>query len=827
MNEKEPATLFQDSGWFAEVIVPLYLPKTLTWSIPTEWVAQIKLGSRVEVQVGAKRRYAGIVKHLHQQTPELFKPKPILNLLDEEVVVKEQQLLLWNWIARYYMCSEGEVMLAALPTHLKLSSETILQYNDGHGYEITELGDREYLVAEALEIKQELRLNEVQKILDTVHVMPVIKKLIDKGICTAWEAMNEKYKEKTEIYVTLAPKYQEETALEQLVNEWSKAPKQLDLLLAFLHFSRTEGEVTKPVLLKKATASPAILEGLVKKEVLLLEKRNVDRLPMMPKQLEISFELNIAQRLALDAVRSCFETKLVCLLHGVTGSGKTMVYLHLIEAEIRKGNQVLFMLPEIALTAQIIRKLRLHFGGYVAVYHSKFNPNEKVELWNKVKSGEVQVILGSRSALFLPFRALKLVIVDEEHDPSYKQAEPPPRYHARDAAIYYAQLCDAKVLLGSATPSLESYYNTQTDKYGLVEINERFGELDMPAIQWIDMKAIPPKERKGMIISPTLLQAMQQTLKAGKQIIVFQNRRGYTPYQVCSSCGWIPKCHQCDVSLTFHKHHNKLMCHYCGTSYPVVKTCVHCGHHDFQQRNFGTEQLQEILEELLPDATVGRMDTDSVKGKHSHDTLIQQFEQQKIQVLAGTQMVVKGLDFDHVGLVGIPDADGILHFADFRVNERAFQLIEQVSGRAGRKGEVGKVLVQLQDTAHPLLPLLQSHDYKGFYAQEIESRKTFFYPPFSRLIKLQAKHKDRSTCENAMNFLAGFLAQKYADNLVGPSEPSVSRVRNMYLRECMLKVPPHHKFLQECKHHIRTGIVEMQLQAEFKRVWITIDVDAL
>jgi primosomal protein N' (replication factor Y) len=827
MNNAGTTYLFEQSTWYADVIVPLYLPKTLTWQIPVELTALVKPGLRVEVQVGKQKRYAGIVKQIHQQAPIGFIPKPIIQVIDDTPIVTEAQLKLWSWIAQYYMCSEGEVMLAALPTHLKLSSETILQFNPEHGYDPTQLSDREYLITEALEIKEELKLSEVQKILETVHVMPVIKRLLDKRICIAWEAMNEKYKEKTETFILLNPKYQDETSLEQLVNEWQKAPKQLDLLLAFLHFVRTEGEVTRPGLLKKANVSSAILDGLVKKEILLQDKRNTDRLPMLPKQLELSFKLSPIQQSALDAVKLSFEKNSVCLLHGVTGSGKTLVYLHLIAAEIRKGNQCLFLLPEIALTSQIIRKLRLHLGGHVAVYHSKFNPNERVELWNKVRSGEVQVILGSRSAIFLPFQKLSLILVDEEHDPSYKQQEPPPRYLARDAAIYFAQLTGAKVLLGSATPSLETYHNCMTGKYGLVEINERYGEVEMPALELIDMKTIPPKERKGMIITPAMRQAMADTIQAGRQVIVFQNRRGYTPYQVCTTCGWIPKCNQCDVSLTFHKSTHKLQCHYCGTSYPVVKTCAQCGHQEFHQRSFGTEQLQEVLETQLPDASVSRMDTDSVRGKHSHDNLIRQFEEQKIQVLVGTQMVVKGLDFDHVGLVCIPDADGILHFADFRVNERAFQLIEQVSGRAGRKGKAGKVLIQLSDTQHPLLPLLIAHDYKNFYQLEIKSRKEFFYPPFSRLIVLQAKHKDKNICNKAMEFIVTYLNQKYRSNIVGPSEPGISRIRNLFIMECLLKLPSNHKILHECKAYIREAIVEMLTHDAFKRVWITADVDAL
>jgi primosomal protein N' (replication factor Y) len=811
---------------FAEVIVPLYLPRTLTWSVPDEYTEKIKPGCRVEVEVGKSKRYSGIVKLLHKSRPQAFEPKPILNLLDDEPVLYDTQLKLWNWIAGYYLCSEGEVMMAALPAHLKLSSETIVQYNPDHGVELTALSDREYLVAEALDVRNELKLGEIQKILDSNHVYPVIKKLIDKKICTVWEALHEKYKEKMESYVLLSTKYRDETQLELLLNEWKKSPKQMDLLLAFLHFQKTEGEVTRPGLLKKANATPSALDGLVEKNILSIEKRNVDRLPVLPRHVDITYILSARQQTALHQVKTQLDQKNICLLHGVTGSGKTLLYINLIAEEIRKGNQCLFLLPEIALTSQIIRKLRQHLGGHVAVYHSKFNPNERLELWHKVKTGEVQVVLGARSSLFLPFSKLSLTIVDEEHDSSYKQNDA-PRYHARDAAIYYASLNNARVLLGSATPSLESYYNCETGKYGLVKLNERFGDLQLPDIELVDLKPLQMQLKQKVIISDVLLNAIKETIKKEKQVIIFQNRRGYTPYQVCTSCGWIPKCTHCDVSLSFHKATNKLHCHYCGSTYPVALTCAACGNHHFMQKNFGTEQLEEKLEELLPDVRIARMDTDSVRGKNTHDTLIKQFEQQKIQVLAGTQMVVKGLDFDHVGLVGIPDGDAILHFSDFRVNERAFQLIEQVSGRAGRKGEKGKVILQLQDTAHPLLPLLQQHNYDAFYKAELESRKLFFYPPFSRVIVVQCRNVDQRVAMGAMETLYKWLAEKYQKFLVGPGEPAIGRIRNQYIAECMLKLPKQQQLLHECKRYLQQGVVELLHQPAFKRTSVLIDVDAV
>ncbi|HSC52127.1 MAG TPA: primosomal protein N' [Phnomibacter sp.] len=810
---------------FADIIVPVYLPKTLTWGIPKEWQATLQPGCRVEVQVGKSKRYAGIIKRIHHELPGVFDVKSIISVLDETPVVQREQLELWNWIARYYCCSEGEVMAAALPAHLKLSSESILQYNDLHDVPIGDLSDREYVVTEALEIKQRLTLSEIQSLLDSLHVYPVVKKLVDKGIATVWESLQDKYKEKTETYITLAQEYRDEKALEHLINSWKKAPKQLDLLLAFLHFERSEGQVIKNNLLKKSGATSAILDGLVSKEILLVEKRSVDRLPQIARHIDMQIEFSAAQQLALQQLQVSLQANMVTLLHGVTGSGKTQLYIQLIAEEIKKGNQCLYLLPEIALTSQIIRKLRQHLGGYVGIYHSKFNPNERLELWNKVLSGEIQVVLGARSALFLPFSKLSLVVVDEEHDSSFKQYDPPPRYHARDAAIYYASLFKAKVLLGSATPSLETYYNCESNKYGLVTLLERYGDLQLPDLNIVDLKLIPEAKKSKVILSQPMKDAIEQTLQAGKQVIVFQNRRGYSPYQLCNVCGWIPKCDHCDVSLTYHKSTQKLHCHYCGTTYPLAKTCANCGSHDFKQKNFGTEQLEEYLDTEFSNAVVARMDTDSVRGKHSHENLIKQFEEQRVNILAGTQMVVKGLDFDHVGLVCIPDADGIMRFADFRASERAFQLIEQVSGRAGRKGEKGKVLVQMFDTNHPVLPFLQQHDYKGFYQYESDQRKLFAYPPFTRLILLQCKHKNQITAWQAGEALAKWLSVRYSGYINGPAEPLINRVRNEFITEILLKLPRNAATLETAKQTIQTGIIELHLQASFKSVRVSIDVD--
>ena len=815
---------------YAEVIIPLALPKNYTWSVPESLREQVKEGARVEVVLGKNKKYAGVIKRLHTEKPEIYETKDILNILDVEPIIFKEQLKLWEWIARYYMCSEGEVMAAALPAHFKLSSETVLVFNEEFGEDFSPLDHDEYLVAEALLLKKELKLAEVQQLLDISHVYPVIKRLIEKKVCFVWEALKETWSPKKETFVLLNPKYDNEEELSALLNEDKKlqrAEKQLELLLSYLHLVKTEGEVTKPELLKKSGASDAQLKGLVDKNILWLEKRQVDRLQYLPRDIQIDFDLTPAQQRAHEAITEQFVTKPVCLLHGVTASGKTQVYIKLIERFIRQGKQVLYLLPEIALTSQIIRRLQKHFGGYIGIYHSKFNQNERVEIWNKIKTGELKVVLGARSALFLPFSDLGLIVVDEEHDVSYKQQDPAPRYHARDAAIYYASLFNAHVLLGSATPSVESYFNAQNQKYGLAILGERFGGVQLPAIEIIDTKRMFDAAKNKIIITPPLKAAIDRSLEENKQVILFQNRRGYSPYQVCQVCGWIPHCKYCDVSLTFHKNTHKLHCHYCGTVYPPVHSCMACGSDKFAQRNFGTERIEEQLEEMFPQARIARMDVDSVRGKMAHDNLIQLFEQGRLDLLVGTQMVVKGLDFENVNLVGILDADSLLSFADFRVNERAFQLMEQVSGRAGRKDKQGKVYIQVGNTQHPVLYFVQQHDYGLFYNQEIEGRRQFFYPPFSRLVQLTFKHKQKEVTEAASHIMAEALKPEFGKYLVGPAEPVVNRIRNQFLMELLVKLPKDGELIQRCKKFILDQIATLHNDKRFRSVVVIADVDAV
>lgn len=808
---------------YAEIIIPLALPLNYTWAIPKAFQEKVQAGIRVEVMLGKSKKYAGIIKKIHHNKPEAFEPRDIINILDHEPIIHQEQLAFWEWMANYYMCTEGEIMQAAIPANLKLSSESILVWNEERNLNFSDLTDNEYIVAEALELKKELRLSEVQELLDVTHVYPIIKKLIEKEVCYVWEELKEKYKEKKQTYISLHPHYKDEEKLAELLNSWTKAPKQMELLLAFLHLQRTEGEVIQNELLKKSNATAAQLKGLVDKGILLSEKRSTDRINYGDRSVVINFTLSAAQQKALSEIRSAFVEKSVCLLHGITASGKTQIYTKLIEEQIKEDKQVLYMLPEIALTAQIIRRLQEYFGGHIAIYHSKFNANERVEIWNKVKSGEIKVILGARSSLFLPFKNLSLIIADEEHDGSYKQQDPAPRYHARDAAVYYANLFRAKVLLGSATPSVESYSNCEQDKYGLVQLTERFGDAQLPAIELIDVKKF---QQKGKIaFTEPMLEAIQQSLQQKKQVILFQNRRGYAPYLICNTCGWIPQCKNCDVTLTYHKFKNKLTCHYCGTHYPVIHTCAACGSHDFTQKNFGTEQIEELLNEYFPEARIARMDYDSVKGKHDHDSLIKQFEQQKLDILVGTQMVVKGLDFDHVNLVGIIDADGILGFTDFRVNEKAYQLMEQVSGRAGRKDELGKVLIQVSNTRHPVLSFVQQHQYEALYKYEIDNRKQFGYPPFTRLIQLTFKHKEKHIAEEAAHVLMKGMSANFLKEMAGPAQPVVDRIRNQYLWEVLMKLPKDVQRIQQCKREILQQIVIIQSNKRYKAVRIIINVD--
>ena len=807
---------------FAEIIIPLALPKNYTWSIPTDLQEQVMVGMRVEVILGANKRYAGIVKKIIKETNIGFKTKSILGILDDAPIVYPEQIALWEWMAKYYMCTEGEVMQAAIPSHLKISSETVFVLNEEYTRDVHALSDAEYIISEALEIKKTLNLVEIQKLLDRKSVYPVLNKLIQKGICFVQENMTDKYTIKEETIILLAPEYKNEANLETLMNEWTRAPKQLQLLLAYLHLLKTEGTVIQKDLLQKADASHAQLKALIEKGILIAEKRKVDRINNESVESSTSITLSELQKSSLESLKEQMQNHAVNLLHGITGSGKTQLYVSLINDIVAKGKQALFMLPEIALTAQMIRRLKMYFGNNIAIYHSKFNPNERVEIWNKVKTGEIKIVLGARSALFLPYKDLSLIVIDEEHDGSYKQQDPAPRYQARDTAIYYANQIGAKVILGSATPSVESFYNAQQKKYGYVYLNERYSKGSLPKIEIIDTKK---QIDNTTVLTPSLLKAIQETIAKNKQVILFQNRRGYAPYMICQTCGWIPHCHHCDVTLTYHKGKNMLSCHYCGANYPIVTTCQACGKQDFKQKNFGTEQIEEKLSKALPYIRIARMDLDNIKGKNEHDQLIQHFEQRQIDVLVGTQMVVKGLDFEHVDLVGIVDADSLLNFNQYRVNERAFQMMEQVSGRAGRKNDQGKVLIQVSQVQHPVIQLVQAHDYFKFYDFEIQNRKHFAYPPFSRIVSILFKHKENNIAEEACNHFLLSLDPSIQKTVLGPAQPVINRIRNKYIWELCIKISPKADQLILAKRQLLHYLQLIQVHPRYKSVQIILDID--
>ena len=813
-----------DIPLLAEVIIPVALPQNYTWSVPASMRDQVQIGIRVEVNLGARRRYAGIIKRLHTDTPD-FKPKPIIQLLDDHPIVTETQLTFWTWIAQYYLCTEGEVMSAALPTNFKLSSETWLRLLPTHREDFTALEDAEYLLAEALSIKKQLRISEAQLILQNKQVYSIIHRLVELGIAELVESLQEKYASRLDTFISLHPTYQDETTLADLLNGGLRAPKQLGLLLAYLDLKRDNDSITRTTLLKRASSTAAPLQALIEKEILIAEKRSVGRITRPEAFVKLDFTLSSYQETALQSIRSQWNQQDVCLIRGVTGSGKTHLYIQLIADAIQQGKQVLYLLPEIALTSQIIRRLQQHFGGGVGVYHSRFSGNERVEIWNEVRSGKIRVMLGARSALFLPFTDLGLIICDEEHDASYKQQDPAPRYHARDAAIYLAARHEAKVLLGSATPSLESFYHAQQGKYGYVELTQRFGAGELPSLQVIDTRAILKEDRTRISMTPPLMKRMEEVLAQKRQIILFQNRRGYSPYQLCILCGWIPQCEHCDVSLTYHKKSNQLRCHYCGSSYPLVQRCHACGHDQFGQRSFGTERIEEQLQLHFPKARIARMDVDTVKGKQAHDQLIQQFEAGEVDILVGTQMVVKGLDFDRVDLVGILDADGLMHFADFRASERAFQLMEQVSGRAGRKQANGQVLVQTSDPEHPILKWVAAHDYIGFYEAELKKRQAFGYPPFSRMIRVLFRYKQQSVVEQAAQAWAKAMGATWQARMIGPAEPMIARIRDQFRMEVWLKLPRSAKSIAEAKGKIISSIYQFRKEKSLARVDVVIDVD--
>lgn len=674
-------------------------------------------------------------------------------------------------------------------------------------------------------LNQDITLEEIQKIVQDSSAIKVINSLIEKGLVSVYENLNEHYKAKKEDYIFLNSEFSSEDALRNLFEKLDKIPKQMQLLLTFLHLQQTETEVLKSKLLQQAEVSGAVLKGLLDKGILELRKVEVDRIQFDRVTERVENTLSNDQQEAYEVISKGFEQNKPILLKGITGSGKTHIYFKLIEDCIKQGKQALYLLPEIALTAQIIRKLRSVFGDRIGVYHSRFSNHERVELWKNIQNGKYDIIIGARSALLLPFSNLGLIVVDEEHDNSYKQTDPAPRYHARDAAIYLALQFKANIVLGTATPSVESYYNCKQGKYQLVELTNRYGNAELPKVELIDSKQQMAEKKQHGIFSTTLIDAIQESLLHKKQVIIFQNRRGYSPFMMCASCGWVPQCKYCDVSLTYHKLTDQLHCHYCNSKSPYIKICPACGGNQIQAKSFGTEKVEEELKTIFPNARVQRFDWDAMRIKNKYNEIIRQFERQEIDILVGTQMVVKGLDFEHVNLVGVLSADSLLSYPDFRVNEKTFQLLEQVSGRAGRTDDKGKVLIQLFKLNHPVILDVMNHDFKHFYETEIESRKEFLYPPFTRLIKIVVKHTRAEIAWEAALKLSEQLSGLSKTAMFGPAEPPVSRIKNYYIQEILLKINRDVTHLQQIKREIKQHVTLLTTTKNFTTVRVQIDVD--
>lgn len=671
----------------------------------------------------------------------------------------------------------------------------------------------------------DITLDEVQKIVQDQTAWKVVNSLIEKGLVSVYENLNENYKPKKENFVFLQPKYKNEAYLKPLIDALEKAPKQLNILLTYLHLEQTEIGVQQSQLLKLSDATAAQLKSLCDKNIFEIKKIEVDRLRYEYNGELVANILNEEQEVAYQKIKSSFAVQKPVLLKGITGSGKTHIYFELIKDCIAQGKQALYLLPEIALTAQIIRKLRSVFGNDVGIYHSRFSNNERVEIWHKTHHHKLNILIGARSALLLPFANLGLIIVDEEHDSSYKQQDPAPRYNARDAALLLASQAKANILLGSATPSLESYYNTTQNKFTLVELHRRYGEQELPQIQIIDTKLqIKDKKQQG-IFSSILIHQIKESLSRKKQVILFQNRRGYSPFSICTDCGWVPQCKYCDVSLTYHKHSDQMHCHYCGTKTPYIRICQACGGNRITSKSFGTEKVEDDIKKLFPNARVQRLDWDAMRIKNKYNEIIRQFEKGEIDILVGTQMVVKGLDFEHVNLVGVLSADSLLSTPDFRVNERVFQLLEQVGGRAGRKHEIGKVLIQAFKTNHPTLLFVQEHNYANFYETELEIRKEFLYPPFTRLIKLTIKHKKPEVAADAALRLSQHLSVYTQLAIFGPAEPAIARIRNYYHQEILLKITRDSQFLQELKKDLKHQIALLTSSKNMSQLQVVLDID--
>ncbi len=814
-------------SYYIDVILPIPVEKTFTYRVTGTEAAFLKPGMRVAVPFGKSKVYAALVKQVHQEAPTIYEAKEIEHILDEHPIVTQKQFELWTWMATYYMCTEGEVMRASLPSAFLLESETIISLHKDVVLNDTDLPDDEFLIYEALQHQSVIKVQEVMDILGRRKVLPTIKKLLDKGAISVQEEIYEQYKPKIVSFVQLHPDYKDETTFSALLEKLSKAPKQRTLVLTFFSLkAKTNKPISTIILQKAANATSTQLKSLVSKGVFEIYQKRKDRIDF-EGDIQTIKQLNRYQETALSEIKKSFETQNVCLLHGVTASGKTEIYVSLIHKLLSTGKQILYLLPEIALTTQLISRLQTYFGEKITVFHSKYSVHERVEAWNNVlhKASKAQIIIGARSAMLLPFRDLGYVIIDEEHENSFKQYDPAPRYHARDTAIVLGYMFQAKVLLGSATPSIESVYNARQGKYGHVSLMHRHGDILMPEINLVDIKEKQRKREMTGHFSDTLLRAITDALELGEQVILFQNRRGFSPVLECKTCGHAPQCPNCDVSLTYHKYRNQLRCHYCGHYIAMQLKCMACGSAELTTKGFGTEQIEVELKELYPNHKIARMDSDTTRGKYGFEKIITAFEQEEIDILVGTQMLTKGLDFRNVTLVGILNADSMLNFPDFRAHERSYQLIAQVSGRAGRTEKQGKVLVQTYNPYHQILQQVSVNKFDAMYEEQLQERRDFKYPPFYRLIRITLRHRDYQKIEESSIWLAKALRQTLgADAILGPETPPIARIRNQYRRNVLIKInrKQNLKQIKKLITRVRTSFMAVP---QYRGVRLIVDVD--
>ncbi|MBS3768930.1 MAG: primosomal protein N' [Bacteroidales bacterium] len=823
------------SGLYVDVLLPLALPGAFTYHVDSGHAGRVEPGKRVIVQFGRRKYYSAIIYRVHYDEPKEYKTKPVQTVLDDQPVINSFQMRLWEWMAQYYMCTLGEVYKASLPSGLKLESETKVVYQPAFDEHAASLTEKEALILDVLKDENVLGLKELADKTGRKDVLPIVNSLMNKQALTVEEKLKDAYKPRKESFVKLNFGPEDEQMLNQTFKQLKNAPKQVEILMYLIKLLRNQGNdsdgfVPRQKLLKETSGGTSPLKGLIDKGVVIQEDREISRIGEGNHKQGGIKDLTSAQQEAYDQIQRGFEEKEVALLHGITSSGKTEIYIHLIREQLKKGNQVLYLLPEIALTSQIIHRLKAVFGEQVGVYHSKFPDNERVEVYQKLlnqhETDKFRVILGVRSSIFLPFSKLGLVIVDEEHENTYKQFDPAPRYHARDAAIMLARMHGAKTLLGTATPSIESYYNAKRGKYGLVELMTRYLDIQLPQILIGDILEAKKKKEMSSHFTPTLIENMDEALKNNEQIILFQNRRGFSPYMQCEQCGWIPECKHCDVSLTYHRRSNNLICHYCGYSVSVPQTCPACESQQIATRGFGTEKVEDEIPLFLPDARVKRMDLDSTRSRNAYENIIASFENHEIDILVGTQMVSKGLDFDNVSVVGILNADNMLNFPDFRAFERSYHLMAQVSGRAGRKKKQGRVIIQTSQPNHSIIKNVLENDFYGMYQSQLRERKEFMYPPYYRLVKILLKHRNREVLNDASELLKKELQKMFGYRVLGPQDPLIGRVQNYHLKHVIIKIEKE-KSPSKSKELIRKITTKVQSSEKFKSLQVHYDVDPL